>query len=63
MRIRRRIGNNGGNAAALRRHGLLGLALVACLMLAVSEFTDLYSIHVITVTVKAATVGSHSKTN
>src|SRR4051794_15725907 len=44
---------------ALRRHGLLGLALLACLLLVVSEFPALYSIHVITVTVKSATVGSH----
>ena len=44
---------------AIRRHGLLALALLACVLLAVAEFTDLYSIHVITVTVKSATVGSH----
>jgi hypothetical protein len=43
----------------VRRHGLLALALVACVLLAVAEFTDLYSIHVITVTVHSATVGSH----
>jgi hypothetical protein len=43
----------------LRRHGPLGLALFACLLLAVAEFTDLYSIHVITVTVKSGTVGAH----
>jgi hypothetical protein len=44
---------------AIRRHGLLALALLACVLLVVAEFTDLYSIHVITVTVKSATVGSH----
>src|SRR3954453_10586205 len=44
---------------AIRRHGPLALALLGCLLLAVAEFTDLYSIHVITVTVKSATVGSH----
>lgn len=44
---------------AIRRHGPLSLALLGCLLLAVAEFTDLYSIHVITVTVKSATVGSH----
>lgn len=44
---------------AIRRHGPLVLALLGCLLLAVAEFTDLYSIHVITVTVKSATVGSH----
>jgi hypothetical protein len=44
---------------AIRRHGPLSLALLGCLLLAVAEFTELYSIHVITVTVKSATVGSH----
>src|SRR3954454_13786656 len=44
---------------AIRRHGPLSLALLGCLLLAVAEFTDLYSIHVIAVTVKSATVGSH----
>jgi hypothetical protein len=43
----------------IRRHGLLALALLACLLLAVAEFTHLYSIHVITVTVKSGTVGAH----
>src|SRR3954454_20710423 len=42
-----------------RRHGPLALALLACLLLAVAEFTHLYSIHVITVTVKSGTVGAH----
>jgi hypothetical protein len=44
---------------AIRRHGPLFVALLGCLLLAVAEFTNLYSIHVITVTVKSATVGSH----
>src|SRR3954451_20221715 len=44
---------------ALRRHGPLALALVACLLLAVAEFTDLYSIRIITVTRDTGSVGSH----
>lgn len=43
----------------MRRHALLALALLACALLAVAEFTDLYSVRVITVTVKTGTVGSH----
>lgn len=37
----------------------LVLALVACALLVVAEFTDLYSIRVITVTKKTAEVGAH----
>src|SRR5690242_16234682 len=44
---------------AIRRHGLLGIALAGCLLLAVAEFTHLYSIRVITVTKAAASAGSH----
>src|SRR3954454_24495652 len=44
---------------AIRRHGPLALALVACALLAVAEFTDLYSIHVITVTKATGTVGAN----
>src|SRR3954451_23715975 len=44
---------------AIRRYGPLALALVACVMLAVAEFTNLYSVHVITVTVAHGTVGAH----
>src|SRR3954466_11231020 len=43
----------------LRRHGPLALALVACLLLAVAEFTHLYSIRIITVTKATGTVGAH----
>ena len=53
------IRHDGPMPPVLRRNGPLALALVACLLLAVAEFTPLYSIHVITVTVKSATVGSH----
>lgn len=41
------------------RYGLLGLASVACLLLIVAEFTDLYSIRVITVTVEHGKTGPH----
>ena len=44
---------------ALPRFGLLGLALVACVLLAVAEFLDLYSIQVITVTKETGSVGGH----
>src|SRR3954447_4511397 len=49
----------GAMPTAIRRFGPLALALVACALLAVSEFTHLYSIHVLKVTVHTATVGSH----
>jgi hypothetical protein len=42
-----------------RRHGPLALALLACLLLAVAEFTHLYSIRIITVTKATGTVGAH----
>jgi hypothetical protein len=43
----------------VRRNGPLALALIACALLIVAEFTDLYSIRVITVTVDSTTVGAH----
>lgn len=43
----------------LRRHGLLALALLGCVLLIVAEFCDLYSIRVITVTVAHGSVGGH----
>jgi hypothetical protein len=44
---------------ALSRFGLLGLALVACVLLVVAEFMDLYAIQVITVTKETGSVGGH----
>jgi hypothetical protein len=44
---------------AIRRHGPLALALVACLLLAVSQFLDLYSIRINTVVKDLGTVGGH----
>ena len=41
------------------RHALLALSLVACLLLAVAEFTDLNHIEILTVTRKGVGVGSH----
>ena len=41
------------------RHGLLALALVACLLLAVAEFTWLNHIQILTVTRHGSRVGSH----
>jgi hypothetical protein len=45
--------------AVLRRSLFPALALAGCLALLVAEFLDLYSIHVITVTVETGTVGGH----
>jgi len=45
--------------SAARRYWPLWLALVASAILIVAEFTHLYSIRVVTVTVRSATVGSH----
>jgi uncharacterized membrane protein YtjA (UPF0391 family) len=42
-----------------RRYGLLILPFVACVLLVIGEFSNLYEIHVITVTVKTVTGGSH----
>lgn len=43
----------------LRRHGLLALALLGCVLLIVAEFSDLYSVRVITATVAHGSVGGH----
>lgn len=42
-----------------RSHGPLALALVACALLAAAEFTDLYSVKALAVTVHTQSVGSH----
>ena len=41
------------------RHALLALSLVACLLLAVAEFTDLNHIEILTVEREGVGVGSH----
>jgi len=41
------------------RHGLLALTLVACLLLAVAEFTDLNTIRIVTVEREGVGTGSH----
>ena len=43
----------------LRRYGLLVLPFTACLLLVVAEFSNLYEINVITVTVATVKGGSH----
>jgi hypothetical protein len=43
----------------IRRHAPLALTLLACALLAVAEFTTLYSVHVGGVTVHTGTVGGH----
>jgi cytochrome bd-type quinol oxidase subunit 1 len=43
----------------VRRDGPLALALVACLLLIVAEFTTLYQVRIITVVKDVSTVGAH----
>src|SRR5215208_2151618 len=43
----------------LRHYGLLVLPLVACVLLVVAEFSRLYEINVITVTVSSVKGGGH----
>ena len=43
----------------LRRYGLLVLPFAACILLVIAEFSALYEINVITVTVKTVKGGSH----
>ena len=45
--------------APLRRYGLLVLPLVACLLLAIAEFTRLYEVRAITVVLDSSTGGAH----
>lgn len=48
-----------GMPPVVRRHGPLALTHLACLVLAVSEFTTLYQVKIITVTRDVSTVGAH----
>ncbi len=48
-----------GMPPVVRRHGPLALALLACLLLVVAEFTTLYEVRIITVVRDVTTAGSH----
>ena len=45
--------------APLRRYGLLVVPLIACLLLAIAEFTTLWEVRAITVVLETSTGGSH----